>query len=629
MPEERGEGTKMKGGYAGRLLFVDLTEEKTEARELPTRLQEDYLGGSGLGTRLLYDMTGPETDPLGPGNVLIFMTGPFTGTKVPTSGRHQILAKSPLTGLFGEGDAGGRWGAALKGAKWDGIVVTGAASRPLYLLVAGDAVRLVAADDLWGRDTFETEKILVERHGATCRVAAIGPAGERKTPLAAIVHDGADARVVGRCGLGAVMGSKRLKALAVIATEAVHPLDEAGLRTDLRERLPLFVENAKGLHLLGTAGGVPGAEKLGDLPLKNWTQGGWDRAEAISGQKMASTILTGRFYCASCPIGCGRTVTLAEGPYGGVAGAGPEYETLGMLGASCLVSDLEAVTYAADICNRCGMDTIETGNAVAMAMEWAEKGILSPAELEGLDLRWGNAGAMVELVRRISRGETFLGRLLGQGVAAAARSLGRGLEAAIHCKGLSFPAHDPRCFNSLALGYATSNRGACHLQGGTYMFEKTALLPELGYDRPQDRHGVAGKGRLNFDAQNVMALFDSLKLCKFLLYAGATLTDVRRWLALVTGRELSLEELMRTGERLFNLKRLYNVRCGISRDDDVLPDRIVSLPRRDEGTGDNLPPLATMLDEYYACRGWDARGIPTRERLLVLGLAAEAATLGS
>lgn len=619
----------MAGGYAGGLIQVNLTKRTITQEPIAEELRQKFLGGSGLGTKLLYDRTGPETDPLGPDNVLLFMTGPLTGTKVPTSGRHQILAKSPLTGLFGEGDVGGRWGTALKQAGWDGIVFTGAADKPHYLLVEDDRISLVEADFLWGLDTFETERRLVERHGKGCHVAAIGPAGERMAALASIVHDGANARVVGRCGLGAVMGSKKLKAVAVVGTGKVPLFDEEGLKEDLKRRLPAIVENTRSLNLLGTAGGVVGAEKLGDLPLANWSRGGWPEAEKISGQRLAETILTGRYYCGSCPIGCGRDVAITEGPYAGVVGAGPEYETLGMLGSACLVSDLEAVTYAADLCNRWGIDTIETGNAVAMAMECAQKGLLSGTELGGLDLRWGNAEAMVEAVRQICRGETYLGRLLQKGVRRAARAIGKGAESyAIHCKGLSFPAHDPRCFNSLAVGYATSNRGACHLQGASYMFEKTALLPELGYENPQDRKGVEGKGKLNVDAQNVMCLFDSLKLCKFLLYGGGSLTDMSRWMNLVTGREISVDELVTTGERIFNLKRLYNVRCGVRSSDDRLPDRILTLPRHDEGTGDHVPPLAEMLAEYYRHRDWDDDGIPRPERLETLGLTEEGARIG-
>jgi len=608
----------------GKILRVDLTAGEARAEEVPEAVYRDYIGGGGIAARMLYDESGADTYPLGEDNPLIFMTGPFTGTKVPTSGRHQITAKSPLTGIFGECDVGGGWGVALKSCGYDGIVFTGRAARPVYLLLRGDGpgeAELLDAGDLWGLDTFETNARIRARHGSAFAVSCIGLAGEKRLAIAAIAHDGEDARMAGRCGLGAVMGAKNLKAVAAAGGRGLPVADEARFAASQRAVVSRMVEHTMGLKLYGTAGGVVGAEQMGDLPLRNWSMGGWAEAERLSGVLMRDTILRRNYYCAACPIGCGRVVEITEGPYAGVRGAGPEYETLGMLGACCLVSDLEAVTYAADLCNRAGVDTIETGAAVALAMECYEKGLLSRGDLDGVRAQWGSAEAMVALVRLACAGEGA-GALLAKGVRGMAREIGGEAQSlAMHVKGLALPAHDPRCFNSLAVGYATSNRGACHLQGATYFFEKTALLPELGYAEPQDRKGVAGKGRLNYDAQNVMSVFDSLKMCKFALYGRVTLTDVIEWLSSAAGHETTLDALLRAGERIFNLKRLYNIRCGVTGKDDVLPGRILHTPRRDAGTGDNVPPLAAMLDEYYAARGWDLNGIPTDERLSALKLA--------
>ncbi|QSQ07729.1 putative oxidoreductase YdhV [Koleobacter methoxysyntrophicus] len=610
----------MLGGYTGKVLNIDLTEGIITEETFGEEVLRKFIGGSGLGAKILYERTTPDTEPLSPENPLIYMTGPLTGTKVPASGRHEITAISPLTGIFGEGDAGGTWGMNLKKAGFDGIIITGRAESPVYIFIQDGKARILDGRDLWGLDTFQTDQKIKEIHGQNSVVSCIGPAGEKQVLIAGIMHDGKDARAVGRTGLGAVMGAKNLKAVAVSGTGRIPVADEEGLRQNLKQVLPGIVEKTKTLGLLGTAGGVVPSETIGDLPIKNWKQGGWEDAEKISGQKMAETILRKRYYCGSCPIGCGRDVEIKEGPYKGVDGAGPEYETLGMLGSCCLINDLEAVAYAADLCNRYGLDTISTGGVIAFAMELYEHGLITKDDLGGIELTWGNAGAAIELIKKIANKEG-IGELLGMGVKKAADKIG-GLahEFAIHTKGLELPAHDPRAFNSLAVGYATSNRGACHLQGATYFFEKTATMPEIGYKEPQDRHGTEGKGRLNFYAQNIMCLMDSLKLCKFLLYGGVTLTMMTQWIKYVVGWDITVDELLETGERIFNLKRLYNTQRGISRKDDTIPMRILTQPRRDKGAGENLPPFGKMLNEYYQIRGWTDEGIPKQETLKRLGL---------
>jgi len=618
---DRGETVmrEMKG-HRGRILEVDLASGRFKDMEVGEDIYRKYLGGSGLGSYLLSELTGSDTDPLGPDNVLIYMTGPFAGTKVPTSGRHQILSKSPLTGIFGEGDVGGSWGSTLKKAGYDGVVVKGASAKPVGIYIDEDKVEIFPAEELWGLDSFATDGKLKEKYGKETSVSCIGPSGEKKILSSCIVHDGSNARVVGRCGLGAVMGSKNLKAVAVKGGMEVA-LHDAEKFAELQKRvLPMLVEGTKGMKAFGTAGGVGGANQVGDLPVKNWSRGDWEEAAQISGQKMAETMLKGSYFCTSCPIGCGRDVAITEGPYAGVEGAGPEYETLGMLGSSCMVGDLEAVTYAADLCNRWGLDTIEVGSAIAMTMELYEKGIVTKEDLGGRSLEWGDAGGMVEMVKQIASGEGF-GRTLGMGVKKASEAIGKGAEKyAIQVKGLALPAHDPRCYSSMAVGYATSNRGACHLQGGSYFFEKAVTLPEIGYPEVLDRFRTEGKGILNVKSQNIMSVMDSLKMCKFTFYGGLKLTHVVEYLEAVTGIKMTVEELLETGERIYNLKRLYNVECGIGASDDTLPARITSEPRHDGGTRDYVPDLEAMLSEYYEARGWDSNGRPTKSTLERLGL---------
>lgn len=612
---------KMENGYANKVLEVDLTTQTWKTFPLEEELKMQYLGGSGIGTKILFERTDGDTDPLGPENTLIFMTGPFAGNKVPTSGRHQVIAKSPLTGIFGEGDVGGTWGTMLKKAGYDGIVVTGASEKPVGILVDDEIVKILDLSDLWGKDSFETDRSIKERYGPDFSVACIGPSGERQILCSCIVHDGSDARVVGRCGLGAVMGSKGLKAIAVRGKADPSVFDPEGFAALQKKVIPMLVEKTKGLKSFGTSGGLMGANQAGDLPVKNWSRGDWDDAVMISGQRMAETILRRSYFCATCPIGCGRDVIISTGPYAGVEGAGPEYETLGMLGSACLVNDLEAITYAADICNRWGLDTIEVGSAIAMSMELYERGIITREDLEGKSLEWGDAGAMISLVEAIAKGEGF-GKILGMGVRKAAETIGKGAENyAIQVKGLAVPAHDPRCYSSMAVGYATSNRGACHLQGSSYFFEKAVTMPEFGYDAVVDRFENKGKGKLNFYTQNIMSVMDSLKICKFTLYGGLTLTHIQEYIRTVTGMDLSLEELKETGERIYNLKRLYNIKCGIGRKDDILPERFRKEPRHDSGTGEFLPDLETQLEEYYQARGWNKDGVPLKETLQRLGIA--------
>ncbi len=610
----------MEYGYMNKILEVDLTSGKWKTFSLAKETQLNYLGGSGIGAKILYERTDGFSDPLGPENPIIFMTGPFAGTKVPTSGRHQIVSKSPLTGIFGEGDAGGTWGTTLKKAGYDGVVVTGASKVPVGIVIDGAKVEIARLENLWGKDSFETDALLKERYGQDFSVACIGPSGERLIRCSCIVHDGNNARVVGRCGLGAVMGSKKLKAIAVRGKSNVPLYDPEGFATLQKKVLPDLVEGTKGLKAFGTAGGVVGANQVGDLPVKNWSRGDWEEAAEISGQRMAETILTKSYFCTSCPIGCGRDVAITDGPFAGVKGAGPEYETLGMLGSSCMVSNLEAVTYAADLCNRWGLDTIEVGSSIAMAMELYEKGIITKEDLGGMTLEWGDAKAMVALVEAIAKGEGF-GKVLGNGVKKAAEIIGKGAEeSAVHVKGLAVPAHDPRCYSSMAVGYATSNRGACHLQGGSYFFEKAVKLPELGYESVLDRFENKGKGVLNFHAQNIMSVMDSLKMCKFTFYGGMTLTTIREYLRTVTGMDMSLEALLKVGERIYNLKRLYNIKCGVKSKDDKLPERLWKEPRHDSGTGDYVPDVETQLREYYEVRGWDENGKPSGHTLKRLGL---------
>ncbi len=601
----------------GKTLIVDLGARSVRIESLEDSVIRAYLGGSGIGSWLLARHVPRDADPLGSDNAVVFAVGPFCGTSVPTSGRHQILAKSPLTGIFGECDVGGAWGSAFRATGFDALVIRGISDRPVSLVVREDGASVEDAGDLWGRDTFETYEAYKSRFPDS-ETACIGPAGERLVRIAAVLHDGRHGRAAGRCGIGAVMGSKRLKAVvAAPGRRTPRPVHDAQA---LAKACTAFAREIPGkterLVKYGTAGIVVSSQDLGDIPVRNWNEGSFgDRAVPLSGQHLAeSGRLKKRFFCGRCPIGCGRTVELSDG----TLGAGPEYETACMFGSNCLVDDPEAVILANELSNRYGIDTISAGAAIGFLMEAFERGETSGIDLGGIEPVWGDGKALVQLVRLIGE-RRGVGEILGEGVLRASRVVGRP-DYAIHSKGLEFPAHDPRAFNSLALSYATSNRGACHLQGFTYVFEKTIPLPERGFPTAQDRFGTERKAELVIASQDLMGLFDSLKLCKLSMNGGVSATVALEWLNLVTGWNLDIEEFLTAGERIFNLKRAYNCALGVSRKDDTLPDRIRFVPKGG-GAGNNLPPdLDASLDEYYRLRGWTPEGIPKPETLKRLGV---------
>jgi aldehyde:ferredoxin oxidoreductase len=608
-------------GYMGKILRVDLTKGRVEVEKLDENLAKKYIGGSGLATKILYDETGPQTDPLGPENRLIFMTGPFAATPVITSGRHHMVTKSPLTGAYTESDSGGTWGPYLKRAGFDGIVVTGKSSKPVYLWVTEGKAEIRDASRFWGVDTYDLDEAVRKDTHNDAVVASIGPAGEKGVRYASIMNDGKEARAAGRGGSGAVMGSKNLKAVAVYGKLQVEMADPEGLRASLKEISPMVAKNTEGMRKNGTAGGLATFEALGSLPLQNWKyQGRWEKGAAqIAGPAMTEKILTGNYFCERCVIGCGRRVKVDKGPFAPVEGAGPEYESVAMLGSLCLVDDIEAIAKANEICNRYGMDTISAGAAIAFAMEAYEKGIITKKDTGELELLWGRGDVMVKMTEKIGKREG-LGQLLGEGVRIAAEKLGKNsVEFTTHVKGQEMPAHDPRCFNAGAVGYATINRGACHL-GFTHVFERVLSMPEIGVDQPLPRLEVKGKGELAAKTQNIMGLFDSLKLCKFSMFGGLKMTPILAWYNMVTGNSATMQEFLKAGERIFNLKRMYNVRCGISRKDDTLPSRFLTLKHEGEGLTPNLPPLGELLSDYYKYRGWSEEGIPAPEKLKELGL---------
>lgn len=602
-------------GYNGKVALVDLANRATRTIDYDEEFARKFIGGSGMGSYFLLKYCTPNTEPLSQDNPLIYMVGPYQGTGIPTSGRHQVVTRSPLTGAFLESDAGGTFGFFLKRSGFDGLIIVGKSEKPVYLSIFNGSVAFNDAQQLWGLDTVETEGVLKKLYGRAVGVSCIGPAGENMVPLAGIFHDGPDARAAGRGGAGAVMGSKNLKAIVVGGDRTVESFHKERLAASVKEKVKLLKDRGYGLSLYGTSGGTALAEELGDLPIKNWSLGSFkDKVTSITGQRMAETILAGNYGCMACPIRCGRVVDLD-----GTLCGGPEYETVAMLGSNCMVDDLNVIAEANALCNRWGLDTISTGAVIAFAMELYERGILVDSDVQGA-LRWGDGRGVLRLISMITFKEG-IGAILGQGTKKASEHIGKGSsQFAIHVKGLELPAHDPRCFKSLASGYATSVRGACHLNSYSYPWERSMTFPELGYPDTVDRKEDKGKGIMTAKFQNLCSMVDSLKICKFAVLLGIDIATMCDWLLCVTGFNLSLEDFLQTGERIYTMKKAFNVGVGLAREHDTLPERILKEPRDSGGSQGLLPDLERQLEEYYNFRGWKANGVPGKENLDKLGI---------
>ncbi len=608
--------------YAGKLLRIDLNAGTHRLEPVEDSDVRRYLLGSGLAARIFYAEMDPRLDPLHPASPLLAFTGLLTGTFAPTGCRSSWCGRSPLTGIWNEANMGGHWGAELRKASFDGLIITGRAARPVYLWLHDGQVEIRPADHLWGLDHFETFDRVRAETDPQAQIACIGPAGENLVRLAGVMQGGQEhARSAGRGGMGALLGSKNLKAIAVRGTSQPHYADAQTFREFVRELNRFIQQNSVGMSQLGTAGGVLATEMTGDLPLKNWTLGSWKEGAArISGQRIAETILAQHSRCFACPIGCGLVVQIHDGPYAGVYGHGPEYETLAGFGGNCLCDDLNAIAAMNDLCNRYGLDTISTSAALAFAMEAYEKGLISRADTGGLELTWGNAEVMIGAIHAIARRQG-IGTLLADGVRAAAARLGPEAEAfAVHVKGLEVPYHDPRAFVSMAANYATSNRGACHLEALSYWLGYGTRF--AGWYEPDsfDDHESIGKGQVAVDLQNYMAVYNPLGLCKFIAKGRVTPQHVADLVNAALGWGWTAADVLTTGERLFNLKRLINLRLGITAADDTLPPRLLREPRPSGGAAGVLPDLSLMLADYYRIRGWTPQGVPTADRLATLGL---------
>ncbi len=607
-------------GYAGKFLKVDLSEGKISTEPLDQGVAKLFLGGGGLAAKLMEGMDW-SIDPFDPRNLLIFSLGPLTGVPAPCCSRYVVSAKSPLTNLWGEAHASGYWGPELKFAGWDAIVVEGRSEKPVYLWINDEKVEIRDAKEIWGRDTFEAENLLQNiLGGKNVRVAGIGPAGEKRSRIASVLND--HGRAAARSGMGGVMGSKNLKAIAVRGSQKPKLAKPDEFKEYVKELTQIIMKAParEALRKYGTDGGMMAFHEMGDVPIKNWRVGKWEEGcYKVSGFYMTEKILTDIYACRMCPIGCGRVVEVKEGPYA-VSGKGPEYETAAGFGPLCMNDSIEVVAKANDLCNRYGMDTISTSMAIGFAMECFEKGLITKKDTDGIELTWGNGEAIIKMVEKMARREGF-GEILGDGSFLAAKRIGKGSEDfAIHVKGQELALHDPRAFFSWAVAYATAHRGACHILAPTYWLERGLTFPELGYDKPLDRFATEGKGTWVKIFQDFCEVLESLVMCKFSLYGNLRGNHILQLLNLTTDWGMNLKEMVQTGERGFNLKRMINVQLGVTSKDDTLPKRLLTEPTQEGGAQGRIPPLETMLKEYYRERGWDENGIPFLAKLEELGL---------
>ena len=610
-------------GIRYRILEIDLSRSHIQSLEYDERTLRKFFGGSGLACHLLFQRLNPSVKPFDPESPLVFMTGLFTGIPVPCGCRISVCGQSPLA-HWGEANGGGYFGPELKFTGFDGLILTGKAQEPSYIYLTSQGAQIRSARSLWGKGTFETTNQLRQETDPKARVAAIGPAGENRSFMAAIVCDGAEARVMGRTGLGAVMGGKNLKAVVVRGEKPPQVHDHQIIQEATRNFAP-NLQYVEGLRKFGTAALIESKETLGALPIKNYLLAHWDKAKKIAGPTMVAEYLQKHYGCYSCPIRCGKDVKIDFGPYAGVVGHGPEYETLSALGSLILNDDLPSIINLNYRCNDLGFDTMSAGVAVAFAIESFERGFLKKAD--GLDLKWGKADAVFQLLDRMAHRQG-VGEIFADGVAKASKLLGRETEDfALHSKGLEPSQSNPTPTISLALSWATSNRGACHLEGFSHQVEGGVPVPELGYTGGMAGTAGEGKGKMTALAQNYMAVFNALGLCKFLFFARISHGMICQWLKGLAGWELESKDLMEVGDRLYNLKRAYNVMLGISEKDDVLPARIYGLLRPGRPVEEGKELFFQMRRDYYAQRGWNDQGIPKKEKLLALGLEEAAQRL--
>ena len=602
------------------ILKIDLSTGKTEEYRIPEKWEKDFLGGASLAARILYVSLTRELDPLSPDAPLLFMMGPMTGTSGPTTGRFVICGKGPATRLWAESNIGGFWGPELRAAGFDGLWITGKASEPIYLWLNDGRLEFRKAAQLWGQNTYTTQDKVKEEIGEkSARVCVIGQAGEKQVLFASIMCD--HGRMAGRTGMGAVMGAKNLKAIAVRGTRPIPVFDLAKykpLRSESNRRLRDDNE-AKILREVGTGGAANYAEYLGAMPVKYYSHGSFENIDDISGAKMTEAILVGRSACQGCVIACGRVVKLGDK----AKRKGPEYETMVGFGANLLNDNLEAIVDLGELCDRYGMDTISASNTIGLAFHLFQQGLITTKDTGGLALKWGDVDAIEQLVRMIGSREG-IGDIMAQGSRFFGAHFGAEQEA-VQVNGLEVAYHDPRGVSGMALSYATSPRGACHNQSDYFFVDWGHTQEQIGIEY-FSRHAQAEKAANVARHQDWRTMFNAIVMC---IFANVEPDVQVKLINAACGLEWTVDDMMKAGERAWNLKRAINNRMGLTRANDKLPKALLE-PFPDGGSAGFVPDLEGMLSAYYKARGWDVEtGKPSGEKLVELGLEDVAKDLWS
>jgi aldehyde:ferredoxin oxidoreductase len=612
----------MASGYIGKLLWVNLSTGELREEALEEDFCKKYIGGYGMGAKILFDRLRPGIDALGPESMLGFIMGPLTGTASLGASRYTVVGKSPLTGGWGDANSGGDFGPYFKWAGYDGVFFTGISDKPVYLLIDDGKAEIKDASHLWGKDTFETEDMIKAEYGKGTEVASIGPSGEKVSLISAIMNN--KGRAAARSGLGAVMGSKKLKAVAVRGKVPVPQVDEQKVK-DLRKKyLAELTGPTPMMRDIGTASIFNVLAEAGDTPTKNWTSAA--TADFPTYKQIGPGPIiekqARRYACYRCPVGCGGHMKAGTGEYKYPEGAHkPEYETLGMFGSNCLNDNLDSIIAVTDICNRYGMDTISAGACISFTIECYEKGLVTKDDTDGIEMTWGNHKSIVAMTEKLVRREGF-GNILADGIKRAAEKIGKGAEEfAIHIAGQEVGAHDPKHGLQWGIAYRMDPTPARHTQGGTHV--APGLLPEF------DKASAVGRAKPHAMGSNYSHVVNALGLCQFVVMGYPNADVVLEFVNAVTGWNMNMDEFLKAGERIADIRQAFNCREGLNPLEFKLSGRLTGNPPRDKG------PLAgkvldekTLLGDYLAIMGWDPKTAkPTKERLIALGMEDVAAKL--
>lgn len=612
-------------GWHGKMLMVDLTAKKITDRHIDESIYRLFLGGRGLNMWLLYQHLNSTTDPLSPDNLLIFGAGPLVGTMIPSNGRYNVSSRSPLTGLLGDSNSAGYWSPPLRKIGYDGIIVSGKAESPVYLMITGEKIELIDAASLWGKTVSETDTLIRQEHGKDSQVLTIGPGGENLVRFAAILNN-VD-RAAGRTGNGAVMGSKNLKAIVVRGKGSIPVADQAAVRAVSKEIREAMKSSAsfKARSQYGTPMLVNLYNALGVLPTRNHQSGVFTGAENISGERLKDQYVTKPETCYMCPVHCSRRSEITTGRFAGTSTEGPEFETMCAMGSNLDNDDLGSLVFFNQHLNNLGIDSISTGAVIAYAMECYEKGLITTADTDGLELTWGNIDAILALVDNIAARKGF-GDLLAEGVKRAAQQIEGSEDYALHIKGMEVPTQGVRGLKAWALGWAVASRGADHCRSFPVM--ETTWSPEktekfFGSKKAADRFAYEGKAAMVKWGEDFGATHDALGICKIAYKAMGLMPElVAKAYSTVTGIDMDGDELLKAGERIVTLERLLNLKLGLTPDLDTLPKRFTDEPLPEgPGQGETVK-LQQMMKEYYELRGWNSKGYPSKEKLEELGMTA-------